>query len=103
MAHKHACSGSALCLTARKANTSRPDRSVQSMRHLLDILFQYGGVNSSQQIDSVLRDTQQDIVAHRSAEQARDLRSIGCVRRVEGIHWISDEVTVPVDLATLFR
>src|SRR5258708_3795600 len=78
MAHKHACSGSALCLTARK-------------------------VNSSRQIGSVLRNTQQDIVAHCSTEQARDLRSIGCVRRFEEIRGISDELTVPVDLATLFR
>src|SRR5438128_2514362 len=103
MAHKHACSGSALCLTARKANASRPDRGVQSMRHLLDILFQHGGVNSSRQIGSVFRDTQQDIVAHRSAEQARDLRSIGCVRRFEEIRWIGDALTVPVDLTALLR
>src|SRR5260221_14448923 len=98
MAYKHACSSSALRLTARKAHTSRPDRGVQSVRHLLDILFQHGGVNSSRQIGSVFRDTQQDIVAHRSDEQARDLWGIGCGRRFERIRGSGGAVNVPVDL-----
>src|SRR5215469_13833873 len=101
MAYEHACSSSALHLTAREANTARPDRGVQSVRHLLDVLFQHGGMNSSRQIGCVFRDTQQDIVAHRGAEQARDLRSIGCVRRFEEISGIGDALTVPVDFSTL--
>ena len=55
VAREHARGGGALDLPARKPHATRPDDSIQAIRHRGDILIQHGGMDRARKIDRLFR------------------------------------------------
>ena len=101
--HEHArCSGP-LHLAAGQAQPARFHLRVETARYVSHIGIKHGQVHSARQVDPVFRQTQQDVVAQRLAEQARRLGRVSHPWRHEKLPQVGYPLAIPTDLAGLQR
>ncbi len=102
-ARQHPRGGGPLRLPAGEPRAARPDDRLETPLQRGDVAFQRRPAHRHGQGGFARRQAEQDVVAQRLAEEARDLGRIGDARRHAPGRRIGDAPPVPADLARLRR